>query len=339
MRTPRLSELPLPPPGKSGWPWTEESRPVPDRMTDGREWPRISIVTPSYNQGRFIEETIRSVLLQGYPNLEYLVIDGGSTDGSVEIIQKYSQWFTYWCSEKDRGQAHAINKGLDRVTGQIGAYLNSDDYYLPNALAHVGRTYRRFEFDVFVGRRWRGSYFKKNNRRNAIRPFATPFVAQDDQMRFETPQECVFWNQQRSHRLRFDESFHFCMDVWWFARIFSGAFVVQSSRPIGVFRSHQQSKSATMHDVSVVEWDRLWDELRDYLRAVPADFRETTRQAHRRTTLKTLVMQLVCPWRDYYFSYRHPSYLPAAVSCQNGDELVEDCLAIGRANSVQPRSR
>ncbi|HUJ73140.1 MAG TPA: glycosyltransferase, partial [Verrucomicrobiae bacterium] len=267
----------------------------------------------------------RSVLLQGYPNLEYMVTDGGSTDDSAEIINKYSRWLTYWCSEKDRGQAHAINKGLDRATGQIGAYLNSDDYYLPNALGHVGRTYRRFQFDVFVGQRWRGSYFKKNNRRNAVRPFVYPFMA-GDKMRFDTPQECVFWDQLRSPALRFDESFHFCVDVWWFARIFSGASVVQSSRPLGVFRFHQQSKSATMHEVSLVEWDRLWGELRDHLHTIPADFCENTRRAHQRTTHKTLLLRLFCPWRDYYFSYYHPSYLPAAVSCQGGDGLAERCL-------------
>ena len=100
-------------------------------MPNGEAWPRISIVTPSFNQGQFIEETIRSILLQGYPNLEYIIIDGGSTDESVEIIKKYEPWLTYWVSEKDRGQAHAINKGLERCTGEILAYINSDDYYYP----------------------------------------------------------------------------------------------------------------------------------------------------------------------------------------------------------------
>jgi glycosyltransferase involved in cell wall biosynthesis len=103
-------------------------------MPDGSSWPRVSIVTPSLNQGQFIEETIRSVLLQGYPNLEYLIVDGGSTDQSVEIIRKYERWLAFWVSEPDRGQSHAINKGWSRATGEIFAWLCSDDLYRPGVI-------------------------------------------------------------------------------------------------------------------------------------------------------------------------------------------------------------
>lgn len=128
-----LKDLPAPPEGKTGWPWTESSPQLPDKMPDGSEWPKISIVTPNYNYGRFIEETIRSVLLQGYPNLEYIVIDGNSTDNSVEIIKKYEPWLTYWVSEKDKGQANAINRGINLATGEWFNWLNSDDILLRNA--------------------------------------------------------------------------------------------------------------------------------------------------------------------------------------------------------------
>jgi len=134
MPYPTLTELPPPPPGKTGWPWTEASPPLPDLMPDGSPWPRVTIVTPSYNQGEFIEETIRSVLLQGYPNLEYIIMDGGSTDNSVEIIRKYERWLAYWVSEPDRGQSDAINKGWRMATGEVLAYLNSDDIYYPGAI-------------------------------------------------------------------------------------------------------------------------------------------------------------------------------------------------------------
>lgn len=147
MRCPTLAELPpFSSPGSSrmangdirqGWPWKEESLKLPDRGPDGSHWPRVSIVTPSYNQGEFIEETIRSVLLQGYPNLEYVIIDGGSDDNSTDVIKKYEAWLTCWISEPDRGQAHAINKGWSLSTGDILAWLNSDDLYAANALQHV----------------------------------------------------------------------------------------------------------------------------------------------------------------------------------------------------------
>jgi glycosyltransferase involved in cell wall biosynthesis len=129
MHCPSLSELPLSPLGKTGWPWTKESSQLPALMPDGSEWPRISIVTPSYNQGQFIEETIRSVLLQGYPNIEYVIIDGGSTDNTLEIINKYQQYITYWISEPDKGQSHALNKGFRKATGQLIGWQNSDDFY------------------------------------------------------------------------------------------------------------------------------------------------------------------------------------------------------------------
>lgn len=141
----RLSELPKPPLEKKGWPWFEEGiEPLPIAMADHR-WPLITIVTPSYQQGQFIEETIRSVLLQGYPNLEYIIIDGGSTDETLDIIRKYEPYISYWVSEPDRGQGHAVNKGWSRANGSILGWLNSDDLYLPGTLQRVAESFLQDE--------------------------------------------------------------------------------------------------------------------------------------------------------------------------------------------------
>ena len=114
-------------------------------------YPKISVITPSYNQGKFIEETILSVINQGYENLEYIIIDGGSTDNSVDIIKKYEDKIDYWVSEKDNGQSDAINRGLSMATGDIVCWLNSDDYFLPDALKKVGEYNWTDDIGILVG--------------------------------------------------------------------------------------------------------------------------------------------------------------------------------------------
>jgi glycosyltransferase involved in cell wall biosynthesis len=143
-----IHDLPAPPSGKTGWPWTVET--VINGKHEIHSPPLISIVTPSYNQGQFFEETIRSVLLQGYRNLEYIVVDGGSSDNSVEIIQKYSPWLTRWLSEPDRGQSHALNKGLSLCSGDLVGWINSDDMLLPGALFHLATLHQRYPSSILL---------------------------------------------------------------------------------------------------------------------------------------------------------------------------------------------
>jgi len=114
-------------------------------------YPKISIITPSFNQGQYLEKTIQSVISQNYPNLEYIIIDGGSTDNSVEIIKKYEKYLKYWVSESDNGQSNAINKGLKHATGDIINWLNSDDYLEPNALQIIAKNFTNSHIEVLCG--------------------------------------------------------------------------------------------------------------------------------------------------------------------------------------------
>jgi glycosyltransferase involved in cell wall biosynthesis len=139
-----LAELPAPPEGRKGWPWTVET---PPRKSTGRE-PRITVVTPSFQHAKYLEETIRSVLLQNYPGTEYIVMDGGSTDGTGRILEKYRPWLSAARSAPDRGQTHAMNLGFSLGSGDIYGWLNSDDLYLPAALHSVAEAFKdpRLEF-------------------------------------------------------------------------------------------------------------------------------------------------------------------------------------------------
>lgn len=138
MSSPTLAELPTPPPNRTGWPWDEATPSSSPALPGGSPWPRLSIVMPSFNRRPFIEESLRSVLLQGYPDLEILVIDGGSDDGTVEIVERYRRWLAAFVSEPDGGWRDAVSKGLQRATGDLVTFFSSDDLYLPGAFRTVG---------------------------------------------------------------------------------------------------------------------------------------------------------------------------------------------------------
>lgn len=130
--------------------WKSLTNSVP--MSTSFQWPRISIITPNYNHGHFLEDAIRSVLLQGYPNLEYVIIDGGSTDHSLQIIKKYEPWLSYWVSEKDEGCPFAINKGFERASGEIIGWVLSTDYLLPGALKKIALYWTVYGPALYYGR-------------------------------------------------------------------------------------------------------------------------------------------------------------------------------------------
>jgi glycosyltransferase involved in cell wall biosynthesis len=250
--TPRLEELPPPPAGKTGWPWTEGSQAFPETMPDGRPWPRITVVTPSFQQADFLEETLRSVILQGYPDLEYMVVDGGSSDGSVEIIERYAPWLSWWVSEPDDGQSDAINKGLGRATGDILAWLNSDDVYYPGTLGTVARHMEESGCDILIGAMDkvkvgpdRTTFVKLSTPYDGepIHPY--PMLRSGHRYRFNFIQPPMFWRRwvwesTGGLDLRYD----YMMDMEWCHRaLAAGAAVETVGDVFACFTLHAGSKS------------------------------------------------------------------------------------------------
>jgi|GEM_PF-530302 len=211
--------------------------------------PKISIITPSFNQAHFLAETMDSVLNQRYPNLEYLVIDGGSTDGSVELIRRYADRLTHWESERDRGQAHAINKGLRRATGDIVAFLNSDDLYLPGTLQAVAETFQR-EPDT----QWLAGgvlmfgeegCLEDNTWWHEAQVARTP--ADWIYKNYEASQPAHFWRRGLfEEHGSFDEQLHFCFDHELYVRLAcAGISCRPLHRPLAGYRFHTQSKTVS----------------------------------------------------------------------------------------------
>jgi glycosyltransferase involved in cell wall biosynthesis len=261
-------------------------------MTD---WPRISIVTPSFNQVPFLEQTIRSVLDQGYPNLEYIIVDGGSTDGSAGIIRKYAHRLAYWVTEKDRGQTHAINKGFAHATGEILAYINSDDYYLPGTFSLIAREYMQAPFDLIAG-----ACRYVDAAGNLLRVVkGNPVGLMDflDLRRYECSyltQPEVFWGRRVLETCGvFREDFRICFDVeYWMRAIAIGFSVRHISNEVACFRRHPSQKT---HDSTRV----LAEEIRlvqEYLRQ-PGHYGINARDHSRIRRGIRWARSSVCYWR------------------------------------------
>jgi glycosyltransferase involved in cell wall biosynthesis len=207
---------------------------------------RLTIITPSYNQAGFLERTLRSVLDQGWPDLEYIVVDGGSTDGSVEILERYSDRLAWWVSEKDNGQTDALNKGLRRATGDVVAYINSDDYYLPGAFHTAMEAFER------SGARWISGacrYLEADSGRTKTvwkpRPPDTPrwWWMLDP---WGVPQASTFWRRDVFEEFgSFREDMHYVFDTEFELRLlYAGVEPALLDEELAVRVLHKAAKSA-----------------------------------------------------------------------------------------------
>lgn len=207
--------------------------------------PKISIITPSYNQGRYLEETILSIINQDYPNYELIIIDAGSKDNTLDVIRQYESWITYWVSEKDRGQSHAIQKGLEQVTGDIVNWINSDDLVAPGAFHRLAAEFDLTKYDVICGN---CDYFVNDlnhldlrNERMGVGPtVGDTFVGR------KINQPSTFFKTSVMKELGVNEQFHYTMDLdlWYRYLLRAGqSRILLSDSLFTYFRLHEASKS------------------------------------------------------------------------------------------------
>ena len=206
--------------------------------------PRITVITPSYNQAEFLERTIVSILNQGYPNLEYIVIDGGSTDGSVDVIKRYANQLAYWVSEPDRGQSHAINKGLQRATGDWVCWQNSDDIFYPLALTRMSHSVQQAPtLDLVIGDI---NLIDEND--GLIRPqcYVKPTYGALVAEGMVLTNQAAFWRRSLHEEIGFlDENLHYGFDYEWFLRLLKHTNRSHHiPKKLGALRYHDQTKTS-----------------------------------------------------------------------------------------------
>lgn len=208
-------------------------------------FPLLSIITPSYNQAPFLEQTIQSVLDQGYPNLEYIIIDGGSTDGSVDSIKKYENRLAYWVSEPDRGQSHALAKGFMRATGDVIGWINSDDYYFPHAFSIAAQAFSSPTIEVVSG-----ACHIVNEVGNVLHTWRLPSDNNKPpliQMNY-IPQQSTFFRRtayQRSGGI--DEALHYSMDADLWLRLVTPHNHMMLPNVLAAYRMHNSSKTVSQN--------------------------------------------------------------------------------------------
>ena len=275
--------------GPSVWPWLEPSDHLGSLPTPSIDWPRISIVTPNFNYGHLIEMTMRSVILQDYPNLEYIVIDDGSTDNSVELIQKYSSKLAYFEHQPNQGQYPTINKGFSKATGEICAWLNSDDIYLPWTLRMVATVFLQFPEVHWIAGRFTGIQDGVIHQIGGLRAFPRPMIRaglfHDEGGGYGfIQQESCFWRRglwERAGGLKEDLRYAADFELWTRFAQYYDLHAVSTVLGGFSFRGNENRSRAN--------WQQFMDDVDKTVREIRRDRRSTEARLARRIALHEFI--------------------------------------------------
>jgi glycosyltransferase involved in cell wall biosynthesis len=224
---------------------------------------KVTIITPSYNQGQYLEATIQSILGQNYPYLEYMILDGGSQDNSLEIIRKYQKYLAYWESEKDRGQSHAINKGLNKATGEIITWINSDDQLMPNAIHAVVNYFEANPSISFL----HGKTLLFGQGRELIKGAESKDLSYKYLAGLPFPQPSAFFRKSVIDELGLlEESYHYGMDYDLFLRMILNYEALHVEDVLSKYLLHENSKSVRQHVFFAEDYAKIFSKL---LRSFP----------------------------------------------------------------------
>ena len=238
-----LAALPQPPADRHGWPWDVETEPF---ARSDKDWPLITIVTPSFQQCAYLEETLRSVLLQNYPNLEFVVVDGGSTDNSQALINRYRPWLSFARVAHDRGQSHAINLGFSLGGGEIYGWINSDDFFMPGTLRRIAEEWRRGTEFLY------GDLISLDENSGRVR-YEVTSIAHARYVKFAglVMQAGSFWSAARHKPLWEDQQCALDYELW--IRLLPGLRLRHLRLPLAVAREHSEAK--TFNPAMKHRWD------------------------------------------------------------------------------------
>jgi len=295
-------------------------------MLNTDDYPAISVVVPSFNQGEYIEETLSSIIGQCYPNLELIVMDGGSSDNTVEIIEKYAEHIHYWQSKKDNGQADAINQGMRLSTGEVLCWLNSDDMYMPGTLLDIGRRFHTRTQDYHLVY---GGCLHINQSEEELSGYVQAMGGGFDPVRLTycdfIAQPSAFWTRKLwMDAAELNSDYHYVLDWEWFIRASKLTDFEYVPKLYSLYRFHDDHKSSTGGNARCAEIVGIVNQYApDYWRSLYSEILDNYEKAGK---IDSLIDRLKLPKKHVFFALLWPQLWPRLKRTQDMGTVLSMCL-------------